>query len=89
MVSYNEDVEADNLRQNYRMHGVQYVSYELMLPPRFPLPFVGEAARRGLFFTTIMRDPFKVRILSFNEIETLRHYKSVAVQKVAHHFEVI
>ena len=60
MVSNKEEVEAENIRNNYRRHGVQYVSYELMLPPRFPLPFVSEDARRGLFFTTIMRDPFKV-----------------------------
>ena len=60
MVSYNEMVEAENIRQNYKQYGVQYVSYELMLPPRFPLPFVSEDARRSLFFTTILRDPFKV-----------------------------
>lgn len=60
MVSYNEVVESENIRHNYRKYGVQYVSYELMLPPRFPMPFVSEDARRGLFFTTIMRDPFKV-----------------------------
>ncbi len=35
------------------------MSYENMLPPRFPLPFVSEEAREGLFFTTIMRDPMK------------------------------
>ncbi len=64
MVSYNETVEAENIRQNYNKYGVQYVSYELMLPPRFPLPFVSEDARRGLFFTTILRDPFKVRAIS-------------------------
>ena len=61
MVSYNEMVEAKNIRQNYETYGVQYVSYEVMLPPRFPLPFVSEEARQGLFFTTILRDPFKVR----------------------------
>ena len=60
MVSNKEEVEAENIRNNYRRYGVQYVSYELMLPPRFPMPFVSEDARRGLFFTTIMRDPFKV-----------------------------
>lgn len=60
MVSNKEEFEAENLRQNYRKYGVQYVSYEFMLPPRFPMPFVSEDARRGLFFTTIMRDPFKV-----------------------------
>ena len=59
LVSYDEDKEAENIRHNYERHGVQYVSYEVMLPPRFPLPFVGERARRGLFFTTIVRDPFK------------------------------
>ncbi|KAL7539860.1 hypothetical protein ACHAXR_010526 [Thalassiosira sp. AJA248-18] len=64
MVSMNEEVEAENIRQNYENHGVQYVSYELMLPPRFPLPFVSETARRGLFFTTIVRDPFK-RFLTY------------------------
>jgi len=36
MVSYNEQVEAENIRQNYVKYGVQYVSYELMLPPRMP-----------------------------------------------------
>ena len=60
MVSYNEEVEAENIRNNYINHGVQYVSYELMLPPRFPLPFVSDTARQGIFFTTIVRNPFKV-----------------------------
>jgi hypothetical protein len=64
LTSYNEEREADNIRQNYKMHGVQYVSYEIMLPPRFPLPFVSESARRGLFFTTIVRDPFKVCVVT-------------------------
>ena len=64
LVSYNEEVEAQNLRDNYREHGVQYVSYEMMLPPRFPLPFVSDSAREGLFFTTIVRDPFS-RFLTF------------------------
>ena len=63
MVSYNEEVEAENIRQNYINYGVQYVSYELMLPPRFPLPFVSDTARRGLFFTTIVRNPLKVKLL--------------------------
>ena len=62
LVSYNEETEAENIRQNYEKHGVQYVSYEIMLPPRFPLPFVSETAREGLYFTTIVRDPFKVNI---------------------------
>jgi len=57
LVSYNQDVEADNIRNNYFQYGTQYVSYETMLPPRFPLPFVSESAREGLFFTTIMRNP--------------------------------
>eukprot|EP00984_Skeletonema_dohrnii_P004973 scaffold1761_cov78-Skeletonema_dohrnii-CCMP3373.AAC.6 len=56
-VSYNEEVEAENIRDNYKQHGLQYISYEYMLPPRFPLPFVSESAREGLFFTTIMRNP--------------------------------
>ncbi|KAL7542527.1 hypothetical protein ACHAWF_008813, partial [Thalassiosira exigua] len=64
MVSNNEEVEADNIRRNYEEHGVQYVSYEMMLPPRFPLPFVSDTARRNLYFTTIVRDPFK-RMLSW------------------------
>eukprot|EP00579_Thalassiosira_antarctica_P006132 CAMPEP_0201891244 /NCGR_PEP_ID=MMETSP0902-20130614/33969_1 /ASSEMBLY_ACC=CAM_ASM_000551 /TAXON_ID=420261 /ORGANISM="Thalassiosira antarctica, Strain CCMP982" /LENGTH=448 /DNA_ID=CAMNT_0048422363 /DNA_START=18 /DNA_END=1364 /DNA_ORIENTATION=+ len=64
LVSYNEEVEAENIRQNYKKYGVQYVSYEMMLPPHFPLPFVSETARRGLFFTTIVRDPFK-RFLTY------------------------
>ena len=59
MVSFNEEVEAENLRSNYEKYGVQYVSYELMLPPRFPLPFISKTARHGLYFTTIVRDPFK------------------------------
>ena len=59
-VSMNEEIEAENLRENYRRYGVQYVSYEFMLPPRFPLPFVSKTARNGLYFTTIIRDPFKV-----------------------------
>jgi len=50
-------VEADNLRNNYKHHGLQYVSYEFLLSPRFPLPFVSESAREGLFFTTILRNP--------------------------------
>ena len=58
MISMNEEVEADNIRNNYRKYGVQYVSYEVMLPPRFPMPFVSDTAREGLFFTTIVRDPF-------------------------------
>ena len=61
MVSYKEEIEADNIRANYKKYGIQYVSYEMMLPPHFPLPFVSEKAREGLFFTTIVRDPFKVR----------------------------
>ncbi|KAL7546614.1 hypothetical protein ACHAWF_009952 [Thalassiosira exigua] len=64
LVSLDEEVEADNLRRNYETHGLQFVSYELMLPPRFPLPFVSYEARRGLFFTTIVRDPMK-RLLTF------------------------
>ncbi len=59
MISYNEQVEANNLRNNYQQHGVQYVSYEFLLHPRFPLPFVSASARQGLFFTTILRNPFK------------------------------
>ncbi len=59
LVSYNEHVEAKNIRSNFYQHGVQYVSYENMLPPRFPLPFVSDTAREGLFFTTILRDPMK------------------------------
>ena len=62
MVSYNEEVEAANIRQNFENHGIQYVSYELQLPPRFPLPFVSETARQGLYFTTIVRNPFRVRV---------------------------
>jgi len=54
------EVEADNIRANYKNYGLQYISYELQLPPHFPLPFVSETAREGLFFTTIVRDPFKV-----------------------------
>ncbi len=65
MVSYKEEVEAENIRQNYKNHGVQYVSYELMLPPRFPLPFVSETARRGIFFTTIVRNPLKVGVIAY------------------------
>lgn len=57
LVSYDQEVEAENIRSNYERHGIQYVSYEVMLPPRFPLPFVSESAREGLFFTTIMRNP--------------------------------
>lgn len=64
MVSYNEEVEAENIRQNYIKYGVQYVSYEFMLPPRMSLPFVSAVARRGLFFTTIVRNPFK-RFLTY------------------------
>jgi len=59
LVSYNERVEADNLRLNYQKYGVQYVSVELMLPPKLSLPFVSDEAREGLYFTTIVRDPFK------------------------------
>ena len=60
MISYKEEIEADNIRANYKKYGIQYVSYEMMLPPHFPMPFVSEKAREGLFFTTIVRDPFKV-----------------------------
>ncbi len=59
MISYNEQVEANNLRYNYHQHGVQYVSYEFLLHPRFPLPFVTPSARQDLFFTTILRNPLK------------------------------
>ncbi|KAL7466401.1 hypothetical protein ACHAXS_006697 [Conticribra weissflogii] len=64
VVSFNETVEAENIRHNYEYHGVQYVSYELMLPPRFPMPFVSEGARQGLYFTTIVRDPLQ-RFLTY------------------------
>mmetsp|Transcript_5129 Transcript_5129/g.9321 ORF Transcript_5129/g.9321 Transcript_5129/m.9321 type:complete len:464 (-) Transcript_5129:94-1485(-) len=64
MVSYDENVEANHIRDNFKKYGVQYHSYELMLPPRFSLPFVSEEARRDLFFTTIVRDPFK-RLLTY------------------------
>lgn len=67
MVSYNEEVEAENIRKNYINHGVQYVSYELMLPPRFPLPFVSDTARQGIFFTTIVRNPFKVSMMHMRD----------------------
>jgi len=76
MVSYNEQVESENIRQNYVKYGVQYVSYELMLPPRMPLPFVSAAARRGLFFTTIVRNPFK-RFLTY-----IRRYGEFAGEKM-------
>ena len=69
LVSNNEEVEADNIRHNYKKYGVQYVSYELMLPPRFPLPFVSDSARRGLFFTTIVRNPWE-RYLTFLRRQT-------------------
>ena len=59
LVSYNEKVEAENIRYNYKKHGVQYVSVELMLPPKLSLPFVSQEAREGLYFTTIVRDPFR------------------------------
>ena len=61
MISYKEEIEADNIRANYKKFGIQYVSYEMMLPPHFPMPFVSEETRENLFFTTIVRDPFKVR----------------------------
>jgi len=60
MISYKEETEADNIRANYKKFGMQYVSYEMMLPPHFPMPFISEDARENLFFTTIVRDPFKV-----------------------------
>ena len=66
-------MEAENIRNNYYQHGVQYVSYETMLPPRFPLPFVSESAREGLFFTTILRDPMNRLITwlrKFNSVDT-------------------
>eukprot|EP00986_Skeletonema_menzelii_P003911 scaffold1276_cov152-Skeletonema_menzelii.AAC.2 len=69
LISYNEEVEAENIRRNYYQHGVQYVSYENMLPPRFPLPFVSESAREGLFFTTIMRDPMKRLVTWLRKIQ--------------------
>mmetsp|Transcript_6658 Transcript_6658/g.11219 ORF Transcript_6658/g.11219 Transcript_6658/m.11219 type:complete len:460 (-) Transcript_6658:93-1472(-) len=78
LISYNEQVEADNIRDNYYQHGVQYVSYENMLPPRFPLPFVSESAREGLFFTTIMRDPMK-RLITW--LRQLQKYPSMAPKK--------
>ena len=59
LVSYDENIEAENIRNNYQQHGVQYVSVELMLPPKLSLPFVSEEAREGLYFTTIVRDPFR------------------------------
>ena len=74
LVSYNQDVEADNVRNNYFQYGTQYVSYETMLPPRFPLPFVSESAREGLFFTTIMRNPMN-RLITWSRSE--RHKPKV------------
>lgn len=59
LVSYDENIEAENIRYNYKQHGVQYVSVELMLPPKLSLPFVSSEAREGLYFTTIVRDPFR------------------------------
>lgn len=67
LVSYNEKIEAENMRYNYKQYGVQYVSVELMLPPKLSLPFVSREAREGLYFTTIVRDPFR-RFLTY-----LRH----------------
>jgi hypothetical protein len=72
MVSYDERTEAENLRINYRQSGVQYVSYETMLPPKFPLPFVSEEAREGFFFTTIVRDPFRRFLTHLRRINTKR-----------------
>jgi hypothetical protein len=72
LVSYNEEVEANNIRSNYYQHGVQYVSYENMLPPRFPMPFVSESAREGLFFTTILRDPMKRMITWLRQLNKLQ-----------------
>ncbi len=72
LVSYNEEVEATRIRNNYYQHGIQYVSYENMLPPRFPMPFVSKSAREGLFFTTILRDPMKRLITWLRELNRLR-----------------
>ena len=74
LVSYNQDVEAENIRNNYFQYGIQYVSYEVMLPPRFPLPFVSESAREGLFFTTIMRNPMS-RLITWSRSD--RHKPKV------------
>lgn len=52
LVSYSSKVEANHIRNNTPL---TYISYEIMLPPRFPFPFVQD--RDGLFFTTIMRNP--------------------------------
>ena len=54
--------------------GVQYVSYETVLPPRFPLPFVSKSAREGLFFTTIMRDPMKRFVSWLRTIQKFPEY---------------
>ena len=81
LVSYDEKIEAENIRNNYKLHGVQYVSIELMLPPKLSLPFVSEEAREGLYFTTIVRDPFR-RFLTH-----LRHTnKALTVDGVNGHF---
>jgi hypothetical protein len=80
LTSYNEQVEAENLRQNHKEHGVQYVSIELMLPPRLSLPFVSAEARQDMYFTTIVRDPFK-RFLTH-----LRHSNKVGIDGPNGHF---
>ena len=46
-----------------RQRGLSFIPYEAPLPAFFSLPFVQPEARRGLFFTTIMRNPFH-RLLS-------------------------
>eukprot|EP00929_Paragymnodinium_shiwhaense_P077990 TRINITY_DN40322_c0_g1_i1.p1 TRINITY_DN40322_c0_g1~~TRINITY_DN40322_c0_g1_i1.p1 ORF type:complete len:453 (+),score=67.41 TRINITY_DN40322_c0_g1_i1:118-1476(+) len=55
--SLSEEVEAQKVLER----GYTYISYEMMLPPRFPMPFVGH--RDKFFFTVIMRHPLD-RLLS-------------------------
>ena len=50
---FGEEYEANHIRHNTRL---SYSVLRTIVPPQFPLPFVNE--RHGLFFTTIMRNPF-------------------------------
>jgi hypothetical protein len=59
-VSMSEPVERRQLLANQRS-GHTYVSYEMLLPARFPFPFAGE--RERFLFTTIIRNPLD-RVLS-------------------------
>eukprot|EP00929_Paragymnodinium_shiwhaense_P008899 TRINITY_DN112885_c0_g1_i1.p1 TRINITY_DN112885_c0_g1~~TRINITY_DN112885_c0_g1_i1.p1 ORF type:complete len:481 (+),score=98.95 TRINITY_DN112885_c0_g1_i1:79-1521(+) len=71
LFSVNEEVEVQRLRGT----GHTYVSYEVMLPPNFPFPFVRH--REEFFFTTVLRNPLDRMLSLSHDLHTTKLYPEV------------